>query len=76
MELTMDRLQPRCIDMRVNLRRCDVGVAQEFLHLSEICTAGKQVRCKTVTQGVGTYVRRSTRSLGILLDELPDCLTP
>ena len=42
-------LQPRVIDVRVNLRRRDAGMPQHLLHLPQIGAAGQEVRRETVT---------------------------
>ena len=41
MELFVNGLQPRGIDVRVNLRGGDARVAEHFLHLPQIGAAGQ-----------------------------------
>ena len=41
MKLPVHPLQPRLIDVRVDLRRGDAGVAEHFLHLPQVGAAGQ-----------------------------------
>src|SRR5271154_6657385 len=50
-------LQPLRRDMRVNLRRDEMRVAEQFLHAPQIRASVQQMRRVTVTQ----LVRRQTR---------------
>src|SRR2546423_10551260 len=50
MELSMDRFQTLLIDMRVNLRRRNVGVSEHFLNDPQIGAVAQKVRRKAVSQ--------------------------
>ena len=52
MKLPVHPLEPRLIDVRVDLRRGDAGVAEQLLHLPQVGAAGQQVRGKAVPQRV------------------------
>ena len=52
MKRVMHLLEPRVIDVRVDLRRRDAGVTEHFLHLPQVGPAGQQVRRKAVPQRV------------------------
>ena len=41
MKRVVHLLQPRVVDVRVDLRRRDAGVAEHFLHLPQIGAAGQ-----------------------------------
>ena len=49
MKLLMDGLQPVLIDVRVNLRRADVAVSEQFLNDAKIGPAADEVRGETVS---------------------------
>ena len=57
MELAVDRLEPRRIDVRVDLRGGDARMAEHLLHLPQVGAAGQQVRGKAVPQRVRTHIR-------------------
>ena len=76
MELAVYGLQPRGIDVRIDLRRGDAGVAQHLLHLPQVGPAGKHVRGETVPHGVGTDLRRRTGAEGVAFHQFPDPLAP
>jgi hypothetical protein len=44
--------EPRTVDVRVDLRRADVGVAERFLHDAEVGSATHDMRRERVSQGV------------------------
>src|SRR5262249_39258797 len=48
-------------DMGIDLRRYQVGVAEQFLHAPQIGPGVKEVRGKTVTQLVGSEMRVQAR---------------
>src|SRR5262249_27261566 len=54
-KLLMNPFESRWIDMRVDLRGADAGVAEHFLNLSEVGAPGDQVRGEAVTQCVGAH---------------------
>ena len=72
MKLVVHFLQSRLVYVRVDLRRGNAGVAEQFLHLSQVGSAGQQMRGKAVPQGVRADGGWDAGSAGIALDELPD----
>src|SRR5262249_25920458 len=68
--------QPRAIDVRVDLRRGDAGVAQQLLHLPQVCAAGQQMRGKAVTERVRADVGAGPNPAGIALHQLPNRFSP
>ena len=50
MKRRVDLLEPRVVDVRVDLRRGDAGVAEHFLHLPQVGAAGQQMRGEAVAQ--------------------------
>jgi hypothetical protein len=59
------------VDVRVDLRGSDVGMAEHLLDDAKICAAHEQMRGETVSQFVGMDLLQS-RDRRILADELPD----
>ena len=53
MEIAHQRFQAFFQHMRINLRRRDVGVAEECLHYPEVGTVVQQVAGKGVAQDMG-----------------------
>ncbi len=49
----MYRLQSIAINMRVDLRRADIAVSQQFLHDTEIGSAADEMAGEAMPQGVG-----------------------
>jgi hypothetical protein len=72
MKLAMHSLQPLLIDMRVDLCRGYVGVAQHFLDDSQIRAIAEQMCCEAVPQKVRINVLFQSGPLRVLLDDLPD----
>ena len=54
MKLLVDLLQPRLLDVRINLRGRNAAVAQHLLNLPQVSPTRKQVRGETVPQCVRT----------------------
>lgn len=52
MEGLMDLLEPRCVDVSVDLCCGDAAMAEHLLHLTQIGAAGEEVRRKAVAEGV------------------------
>ena len=48
----MHLLQPRAIDMGINLRRRDIGVAEHGLHRAQVGAAFEQMGRERMAQGV------------------------
>ena len=70
----MHFLEPGVVDVRVDLRSRDTRVAEQFLHLPEVGTTGKQMRGKTVPERMRTDLRWDANPRGILLEEFPNPL--
>ncbi len=60
-ELVVDRFQPRGIDVGVDLRGGDAGVAEHLLHLPQVSPAGHEVGGETVAEGVWADIGGNTR---------------
>src|SRR6188508_125354 len=56
--------QPRAVDMRVDLRGCDVGMPEERLKCAQIGPSGQQVSGKGVAQHVWADPVRGDASVG------------
>src|SRR5437773_55146 len=76
MELPVDALESCLIDMRVDLRRGDAGVTEQLLHLSQVRSAGQEMRRKTMSQRMGADVGVGAGAANVALDQLPDRLAP
>ena len=72
----MHLLQARLIDVRVDLRRRDARMAEEFLHLPQIGTAGEHVRRKTMTERMGTDRRWGAAAEGVFFYQFPNRFPP
>jgi hypothetical protein len=72
MKLSMDRFEPLLIDMRVNLRGRDIGVAEHFLDDAKIGAVAEQVRGETVPQQMWIDICLQAGMFGVLLYDLPD----
>ena len=70
----MHFLQTRLVDVRVDLRCGDAGVAQHFLDLPQIGSAGKQMRGETMPHGVGTDIASDSCDMSILFNQFPNRL--
>ena len=68
----MHSLEPLLIDMRVDLCRRYVGVAQHFLDDSKIRAVAEQMRCEAVPQKVRINVLFQSSPLRVLLNDLPN----
>ena len=71
MELSMHFFQPRVLDMSVDLRRLDAGVAEHFLDQSQVRAAGQQVRRETVPQTVWADLGIDSGAASIAFDQPP-----
>ena len=72
METTVNLLQARLIDMRVDLRRCEAGVAQHFLDRTQVGAVAEQMGGKRVTQEMWPNLLFQAGQLRHFLDDLPD----
>ena len=72
MKLAMHSLEPLLIDMRVDLCRRYVRVAQHLLDDSKIRAVAEQMRCEAVAQKVGINVFFQSGALRVLFNDLPN----
>ena len=68
----MYSLQPLLIDMRVDLCRGYVGVAQHFLDNAQIRTVSEQMCREAMPQKVRIHVLFQAGALRVFLNDLPD----
>src|SRR5665213_2271802 len=71
MKLPMDGLQPILIDMRINLCRADIAVAQQFLHYAQIRPAADQVGRETMAERVRGYRFQQSAPTAIFFHQIP-----
>ena len=57
----VDLLQPRVVDVRVDLRRGDAGVAEHFLHLPQVGAAGQADAWRSCAAASAGSTRPSSR---------------
>ena len=67
----MDGPEPVAVDVRVLLRRADVGVAEQLLHRAQIRATGQLVRGKTVSQHVRADLHLQSRASRVFLHQHP-----
>ena len=72
MKLSMDGLEPLLIDVRVNLRGRNIGMAEHFLNDAEIGAVAKQMRRETVPKQMWINVGLQSGMLRMLFHNLPD----
>ena len=72
MELPVNVAQTVSGDVRVNFRRADVRVAQQFLNHPQIRAVLQQMCRKTVPQHVRRDVAFDARALHAILDVFPE----
>lgn len=68
----MDGFQPLLIDVRVNLCRGNIGVAEHFLDNAQIGAIAEQVRRKTVPEQVRINVLLQPGMMSVFFHDLPD----
>lgn len=66
-----DLPKARSVDLRVDLRRADVGVAKEFLHDSQVRAADDQMRREAVAEDMRVHLPQPGPGGGPA-DDLPD----
>src|SRR5437660_12115498 len=71
-KLPMHRLEPLLIDMRVDLRRRNIGVPEHFLNNPQIGTVAEEMRRKTVPEQMGINVFLQAGVARFFLHNLPD----
>ena len=67
----MDRLEPRGVDMGVDLSRRDAGVPEHFLNLAQVCAPREKVRRETVSEGMRTDVFRRAHPRRVSFEKFP-----
>src|SRR5215216_1387088 len=71
----LDILQPLARQVRVQLGRRDVAVAEHLLDRTEVAAAGQQVRGERMAQGVRAHPVRQARAHGMAADDLVEALS-
>src|SRR5687768_6246905 len=71
MELAVHRPKILAIDVSVDLRRGNVGVAEHFLDGAKVGAALEQVGGERVPQRVRTHVLRDAGLLDVMAEDLP-----
>src|SRR5688572_3728528 len=72
MELAVDGLQPLPVDVGVDLRGGDLGMAEHLLHVAEVGPSLHQMRGEGMADGVGEDAAVDARPLRPLLQDPPD----
>ena len=72
MKSPMHRFQPLLIDMRIDLRRRNIGVTQHFLNNPQIGAVPQQMRRETVPEKVRVNIFLEPRALRVFFYDLPD----
>src|SRR5262249_29162180 len=72
--VVVDLLQPVAREVRVHLRRRDVGVAEHLLHRAQIATVREQVRGEAVPEGVRAHLAIEPDRPRVALDDLVEAL--
>ncbi len=72
MKLAVDLLEPRLIDMGVDLRGGETGMAEHLLNCAQVGAMAEQVGRKRVAQKMGPNPFLQARQLRHFLDDLPD----
>ena len=76
MKLLVHAFQLARLYVGINLSGLNARVPQHLLNESKVCTAGQQVRGKTVPQRMWAHLVRDTDAFGIPLDQLPNRFAP
>ena len=72
METAMDIPQPFLVDVRVDLRRRDVGVAEQLLDDAQVRAVAEQMCGEGMAQEVGVDLCLDPGEAGSILHDLPD----
>jgi len=72
MKLSVHGFEPLLIDMRVNLRRRNIRVAEHFLDNAQVGAVAKEMRRKTVSQEMGIDIFLESGVPRMLFYNLPD----
>src|SRR5678816_3551947 len=71
MELLMDLPEILAVDVGVDLRRGDVGVAEHLLYGAQVRPALEEMRREGVTEGMRRDMLGDARSLDVAAQDLP-----
>src|SRR5258708_22651396 len=74
MMLGMQLLEPLARNMRVDLCRRYIRMAQQHLHHPQVSPVIEQMGGEGVTQGMGRNSFADTRPFGVAPDQMPECL--
>ena len=72
MKLPVHSFEPLLVNVGVNLRRGNVGVAQHLLNDPQIRTISEQVRRKAMPQKMWIYIFFQATAPRVFLDDLPN----
>src|SRR3954453_9543406 len=72
--LEVDVLEPLAREVRVHLRRRDVGVAEHLLHGTQVAAPRQQVGGEAVAQRVRAHAAGEAGRAGVALDDLVEAL--
>ena len=72
MKSPMHRFQPLLIDMRIDLRRRNIGVAQHLLNDPQIGAVPEQMRRETVSKKVWVNVLLQSGAGRVFFYDLPE----
>ena len=72
MKLAMHSFKPLLIDMRIDLRRRNIGVAEHLLNNPQIGAVSEQMRGETMAEKVRVNVLLQPGVPRVFLHDLPD----
>ena len=70
----MDRVESLLIDVGIDLRGGDIGMAEQFLNDAQVSATAEQVGSEAVTQEVRVQADRQSGGRGPVFDDLPRAL--
>ena len=71
MALLMHGFEPGCVHVRIDLRRADVGVAEQFLHDAQVRATRQQMRREAVSKRVRRQTPIYPQSASVFLHQSP-----
>ena len=72
MTTRVNLLQPLRLHVRIDLRRADTDVPEQFLHHAQVSPTFQKMGCKTMPKGVRTDLPWDPPSYRLAPDEPPD----
>ena len=72
MKLSMHSFEPLLVDMRIDLRGGNIGVAEHLLNDPQIGAVPEQVRCEAVPEKVWVNILLQPGVARVLFYDLPD----